>query len=80
MNKTKISFYIPTEVLERVDRLAKMAEMDRTRMMVNMIDEFSKSLDTCGKVGILQLGVIMRNFNDRMGRWARELKEKKIDI
>ena len=80
MKKQKISLNVPIDILERIDRLAEKAEMDRTRLMVNLIDETSKTLETCGKVGVLQLGIIMRDFSEKMKEWADKVRQKKIKI
>jgi metal-responsive CopG/Arc/MetJ family transcriptional regulator len=80
MDKQKISLNIPVDILNRVDRLAEMADIDRSKLIVNIIDETSKTLDSCGKVGVYQLAVIMRNLGDKMNEWAKSVKKKKVDI
>jgi hypothetical protein len=79
MEKTKISFYIPVEVNERIDRLAQKAEIDKTKLLVNLIDEGSKTLDACGKVGILQFAILMRNLSEKMEEWAKMVHKKKVE-
>lgn len=70
---------IPKDVLDRIDGLAQKAEIDRTRLMVNMIDEFSKTLVACQKVGVLQFALLMRNISEQMGDWAKKVKSKKVE-
>jgi len=79
MEKEKISFWVPKDMLERLDRIAKIADVDRTKLILNMLDEFSKTLDASGKVGILQLSVLIRNFGEKMNEWAKNVKKKKVE-
>jgi hypothetical protein len=79
-NETKISFNCPNDVLERIEKLAKKADMDRTRLIVNMIDETSKSMELSGKVGLLQFSMLIRNMGEYMEKWATKMKDKKIDL
>jgi hypothetical protein len=80
MEKQKISLNIPVEVLERLDKLAELAQIDRSTLIVNIVDETSKTLQACGKVGFFQLAVLMRNLGEKMNEWAESVKNKKIDI
>ncbi len=80
MAKQKISLNIPVEIVERLDNLAEMAGMDRSRLIVNLIDETSKTLDACGKVGVYQLAILMRNMGEKMDEWAKNIKKKKVDL
>jgi hypothetical protein len=79
MNTQKISLNVPVEILERINQLAEKAEMDRTRLMVNMLDECSKTLMATNKVGIYQFSIIMRDFGEKMSSWAKKIKAKKVD-
>lgn len=79
MEKEKVSFWIPKDILERLDKIAKIADIDRTKLILNMLDEFSKTLDACGKVGILQLSVLIRNCGEKMNEWAKNVKKKKVE-
>lgn len=80
MEKQKISLNIPVDVLKRIDKLAERAEMDRSSLIVNIIDETSKTLENCGKVGILQLTLLLRNLGEKMSEWAESVKKRKVDI
>lgn len=80
MEKQKISLNIPVDVLKRVDRLAEMAKIDRSSLIVNIIDETSKTLESCGKVGFYHLAVLLRNLGEKMNEWAESVKKKKVDI
>lgn len=79
MEKQKISLNLPVDVLERIDELAKLADMDRTRLMTNILDECSKTLMATKKVGVFQFAVLMRNFQEKMTEWAKRVQAIKVD-
>ncbi|MFZ5562867.1 MAG: hypothetical protein ACOZBW_02370 [Thermodesulfobacteriota bacterium] len=78
---TKISFNVPDEILERIDRLAEQAQIDRTRLIINILDETSKTLEFTGKVGLFQVSLLIRDMNDFIKEtWAKSIKAKKIEL
>ena len=79
MDTKKISLNIPVDIINRIDLLAEKAEMDRTRLMVNMLDECSKTLIATNKVGIYQFSILMRDLGEKMSTWAKRIKDKKVD-
>ena len=79
MPKQKISLNIPEEILSRIDELASAADMDRTRMVVNILDETTKTLMASKKVGVYQFSILMRDLGEKMGEWANKVKGKKVD-
>ena len=77
MAKEQISLRIPNEVLDRIDEIAELADMDRSRLIVNILDEASKTLISTKKVGILQFSLLMRNMGEWMDKWAVDISKKK---
>jgi hypothetical protein len=77
MAKEQISLRIEKEVLNRIDEIANLAEMDRSRLIVNILDEATKTLISTKKVGILQLSFLLRNMGEWMNRWAENIKKKR---
>jgi len=77
MGTTQISVRLPDEVLERLDSIAKLADMDRSRMIINILDEVSKSLIATKKVGLLQFSLLLRGLIEKMNEWAKEMRERK---
>ncbi len=77
MQKKKVSFDIPLDVLERLDKIAEVAEIDRAKLIVNILDETSKSMITVNKLGILHFSVIIRDMGEKMKEWADGLTKKK---
>jgi hypothetical protein len=76
MEKKKISLNIPVEVLDRLDKLAETADMDRSRLIVNLLDEFSKTLMATRRVGLLQLSVLIRDAGETLKQWAKKVSQQ----
>jgi uncharacterized secreted protein with C-terminal beta-propeller domain len=79
MGDVKITFSCPPEVAERIDRLAKKADLTRSKLILNIVDEMSKTLEFTGKVGILQFALLLRNASDNLMQWAKNVKTKKVE-
>ena len=74
-----ITFRCPKEVAERLNRLAEKADIPRSKLISNIVDEVSKDLETCGKVGILQFTLIIRDMNQSLKKWAEKVRSKKVE-
>lgn len=77
MAKEQISLRIPKEVLERIDEIAELADIDRSKLIINILDEATKTLMTTKKIGVLQLSFLLRDLGEWMDKWATNIKEKK---
>ena len=77
MQKEQISLRIPKEVLERIDEIAGLADIDRSKLIINILDEATKTLMTTKKVGILQLSYLIRDLGEWMNKWAVNIGKKK---
>jgi len=77
MAKDQISLRIPNEILVRLDEIAKLADIDRSKLIVNILDEGSKTLLASKKVGILQLSLLLRDMGEWMDKWASGMSKKK---
>ena len=77
MGTTQISVRLPDEVLERLDSIANLADVDRSRLITNILDEVSKTLISTKKVGLLQLSLLLRGLKEKMNEWAKEMRERK---
>ncbi len=74
-----ITFRCPKEVADRLNRLAEKADIPRSKLVGNIVDEISKDLEICGKVGILQFTVIIRDMKKNLEAWAKKVKSKKVE-
>ena len=64
-------------MLERLDTIANLADVDRSRLITNILDEVSKSLVATKKVGLLQFSLLLRGLIEKMNEWAKETRERK---
>lgn len=79
MSDVKITFSCPPEIAERIDRLANKADLTRSKLILNMVDEMSKTMEFTGKVGILQFALLLRDISEIHKKWANKVKSRKID-
>ena len=79
MSDVKITFSCPPEIAERIDRLANKADLTRSKLILNMVDEMSKTLELTGKVGILQFALLLRDASASLMKWANKVKSKKVE-
>lgn len=79
MSDIKITFSCPPEIAERIDRLANKADLTRSKLILNMVDEMSKTLEITGKVGILQFALLLRDAGENLQQWAKKVKSKKVE-
>ena len=64
MGTKQISIRLPDEVIERLDTIANLADMDRSRLIINVLDEVSKTFISTKKVGLLQFSLLHRYVLD----------------
>jgi hypothetical protein len=79
-NKTLISIRLDPNVLERVDNLAKLSDLDRTKFITNLVEAGVGALEDCQKVGLLQFSFLIDDLEKYMKKWANKLRGKKIQI
>ena len=73
---TKVQFYLPNDVMERINEISKAADVEPTKLMVNMLDEFSKTLNAAKCVGLLQISVLIRNAGEKLHEWVEDINKK----
>ena len=74
-----IQFKPSRELDERLDRLAKKADLTKAQLVSNIVNEVSKDLEMCEKVGVYQFGVLLRNMSEALSEWSEKIKMKKVD-
>ena len=74
-----ITFRCPQELADRIDRLAEKADIPRSRLINNILEEITRSLELSGKVGILQFILILRDMDHALTTWAKKVKSKKVE-
>lgn len=76
----KISLDIPVDILERLDRLAKIADRPRAKIITNLLEASVETLEDCQKVGLLSFAVLVRDMKVNMSKWAQSMKDKIINL
>lgn len=77
MAKEQISLRIPEDTLQRLDELAKLADIDRSKLIINILGEVSKSMIASKKVGVLQFSLLLRDMGEWLDKWVTSIKKKK---
>ena len=75
-----ITFRCSKEVADRLNRLAEKADIPRSRLVGNILDAVSKDLELCGKVGVLQFAIIIRDMKENLSKWAKKVNSKKVEL
>lgn len=74
-----IQFKPSRELDERLDRLSEKADLSKAQLVNNIVNEVSKDLEMCEKVGIYQFSVLLRNMGESLSEWSERIKMKKVD-
>jgi len=70
----RITVWLPEDLIARADRLAAKGEMERGRLLRNLIEVGIDSLETSEKVGLLQLSLIIRDMGDALKKWGEDFR------
>jgi|MTBAKMStandDraft_1061839.scaffolds.fasta_scaffold11720_3 predicted DNA-binding protein len=79
-NKIPLSIKIEPALLERIDKLAGKADLTRSKFITNIIEASVDALEDCQKVGIFQITLLLRDFEESMKAWSGKWRDKKVDI
>ncbi len=72
-----IAFRCPDEIVERLDRLAEKGDLPRSKLILNMVEVMLDYAEITQKVGILQLGILLRDASDKLKEIGKEWRERK---
>ncbi len=70
----KITFHCPEDVAERLDRLAEKGDIQRSRLVFNMVEIMLTYAEMTEKVGILQLSLLWRDASEKLKEVATKWK------
>lgn len=71
----RVTVWLPEELIDRADRLAAKGELERGRLLRNIIELGIDSLEKSEKVGLLQFSLLMRDMGDALHDWVEGLKK-----
>ena len=72
-----LSFRCPVELLKRLDDMTKKSEISRSRFLLNICENAVETLETCEKVGLLQIGFLLRDMQEYLVDWSKDMKNKR---
>jgi predicted DNA-binding protein len=72
----KVSFDLPVDMLERLDKLAVITDLPRQKLISNLVEAGIETLEDCQKVGLLQFSLLMRDMKKDMKDWAAKISNK----
>ena len=72
----KVSFDIPVDLVERLDKLAEITDLPRQKLISNLVEAGIETLEDCQKVGLLQFSLLMRDMKKDMKDWAVKISNK----
>lgn len=64
------------EIWETMGRLAEKAQMDRSRLMRNIVTMNVQALERSEKVGVFQLSVLLRDLGEDLKEWANGVADQ----
>lgn len=73
----KVSFDCPTAIIDRLDKIAKKADIPRSKLIANLVEVGVETIEDCQKVGLFQLSLLIRNMKEHMKDWAKQMRERK---
>lgn len=75
-NGRSISLWLDDDLVARVDALADKSGITRSKILANMIEMNVKSLERADSAGILPLVLLMRDLEEGLKGWVRQVKDE----
>ena len=72
----RVTMYFDQDLIAKADRLAEKAGMSRSRLVSNILTEGLKSLDFADKVGVLDVTLLLRDFEAGLKSWVNQVREE----
>jgi metal-responsive CopG/Arc/MetJ family transcriptional regulator len=69
------SVRLDPKLIKRIDKLAVKADVERGRLIRNILEMQIKYLEKIDKLGLFTLTVILRDLEDSFREWVEEVKE-----
>lgn len=75
-NGRTVGLWLNDDLVTRVDALAAKAGISRSKLMANIIELNMKSLERADSVGILSMAILIRDLEEGLKGWVRQVKEE----
>lgn len=70
-----VSIWMSEESIEKAERLAAKGGLSKSRLLANVLEVSLGELEFCNKVGILSLGLLLRDMQEAMRAWSSRCQE-----
>lgn len=75
-NGRTVCLWLDDDLVVRVDALAEKSGITRSKILANMIEMNVKSLERADSAGILPLVLLMRDLEEGLKGWVRQVKDE----
>lgn len=72
----RFCFWLKPSLVGRIDGLAKRADLSQGRMIENMLEVMTETLESSEKVGVFQLSLLLRDLREGMKGWVDSVKRE----
>jgi hypothetical protein len=71
----RVTIWLPEALIARADKLAEKAEMERGKLLRNIIEVGVETLEDTQKVGLLQVSLLLRDMSESLKGWVESVKK-----
>jgi predicted transcriptional regulator len=71
----KVTFHCSKELADRLDKIAEKGDIPRSKLVCNMVEILVSYCEFTNKVGIFQLGVLLRDAGRMLDKTAKKWRE-----
>jgi len=75
-NGRTVGLWLNDDLVTRVDALSAKAGISRSKLMANIIELNLKSLERADSVGILSMAILIRDLEEGLKGWVRQVKDE----
>lgn len=72
----RFCFWLKPSLVERVDGLAQRADLSQGRMVENMLEVMTETLEASERVGVFQLSLLLRDLRQGMKGWVDSVQRE----
>jgi hypothetical protein len=75
-----VATWMDEELVVRLDSLAEKAGITRSKLVYNMVEMSTKSLERADSFGVLNFALLMRDWEDNLRAWVRLIRTEGKEI
>lgn len=66
----RVSIWLSEDSIHCADKLAKKADMERGRLLRNVLEMNLRSLERLDRVGLFQMSILLRDMGKQLDSWV----------